>query len=135
MDQIVIPKRLLSQIIQHARDGSPFEVCGLLGGHGQEVLEVYPIKNTELSTVSYFMDPKEQLRAMKAMRQKNQKMVGIYHSHPVAEAYPSQKDVSLAFYDDVAYVIVSLMHEPPQVRAFEIKEGRVKEIPVVEKED
>ncbi|RME67703.1 MAG: M67 family peptidase [Nitrospirae bacterium] len=131
MKQIVIPKKLLSQIIQHAREGNPYEVCGLLGGCDDEVLEVYPIKNTEASTVSYFMDPKEQLRAMKAMREKSQKMVGIYHSHPVAGAYPSQKDVSLAFYDDVAYVIVSLMHEPPQVRAFEIKEGKVKEIPIV----
>ncbi len=132
MDRLIIKANHLKEIIQHALEGSPYEVCGLLGGQDQEVQEVYPIKNTEASTVSYFMDPKEQLQAMKAMRQKGQKMVGIYHSHPVAEAYPSQKDVSLAFYDDVAYVIVSLMHESPQVRAFEIKEGRIREIPIVE---
>ncbi len=130
MQKLKLRATHLEEILSHARQGSPYEVCGLLGGQAEEVQEVYPIENTERSTVSYFMDPKQQLQAMKAMRQKGQKMIGIYHSHPVAEAYPSQKDVNLAFYDDVAYVIVSLMHEPPEVRAFEIKDSKVREIPI-----
>lgn len=130
MDRLRITAQLLHQIISHAREGSPYEVCGLLAGKNDEVQEVYQIDNTEQSTVSYFMDPKQQLQAMKAMRQKGQKMVGIYHSHPVAEAYPSQKDINLAFYEDVAYVIVSLLHEPPKVKAFRIKDGKVTEIPI-----
>lgn len=130
MDSIIISHRDMEDIISHAREGYPEEVCGILAGRDNEVLQVYRMTNTEHSPTSYFMDPKEQFRVMKEMRNRGLKMVGIYHSHPVAEAYPSSRDVSLAFYDDVAYLIISLLNEEPVVRAFEIKESKIRELRV-----
>ncbi len=135
MQTLRIGRRHLEDMLRHAEEGAPEEVCGILAGRGQEVTEVYRMTNTEHSPVSYFMDPKEQFRVMKDMRQKGLKMLGIYHSHPVAGPYPSRKDIDLAFYDDVAYVIISLMGGMPEVKAFRIKDGRAEEIPMEVSED
>jgi proteasome lid subunit RPN8/RPN11 len=131
MKSIKISRQYIDILIQHARAGAPEEVCGILAGAGDEVVEVFEMVNTEHSPVSYFMDPKEQFQIMKAIREKGLKMVAIYHSHPASEAFPSAKDVRLAFYDDLAYIISSLMNDEPIVRAFSIKEGRVEELEIV----
>ena len=56
-------------------------------------------------------------------------MVAIYHSHPGSPAYPSGKDVGLAFYPDSLYIIVGLCDkERPEVRAYRIVEGKVSEV-------
>ena len=128
---IKISEEDINKLIRHAREGYPEEVCGILAGREGEVLEVFQMTNTEHSPVSYFMDPREQFQVMKTIRERGLKMLAIYHSHPDTEAYPSAKDVRLAFYDDLAYIIISLMHEEPVVRAFSIKEGRVEEIRIV----
>jgi proteasome lid subunit RPN8/RPN11 len=74
------------------------------------------------------MDPKEQLRAFKAMRESGFEMRGIFHSHVASEAYPSQKDVRLAFYPDVSYLILSLSDmDRPVLRSYQINEEKVTE--------
>lgn len=115
----------------HAVDGLPNEVCGLLAGKGDRVFDVIPVKNAEPSPVGYFMDPSRQIRVIRMMREKGLNQVGIYHSHTGSPALPSKKDVELAFYPDSAYVIVSLADSHPELKAFEIKNGLVKEFPIV----
>ncbi|GMT47660.1 MAG: hypothetical protein IEMM0007_1226 [bacterium] len=131
MKSIKISRQHIDKLIQHARAGAPEEVCGILAGTDDEVAEVFEMANTERSPVSYFMDPKEQFQVMKAIREMGLRMVAIYHSHPASGAFPSAKDVRLAFYDDLAYIIISLMNDEPVVRAFSIKEGRVEELEIV----
>jgi [CysO sulfur-carrier protein]-S-L-cysteine hydrolase len=131
MAEIIISRAHLSQVISHCRASYPNEACGILSGTGNTVRNVYTMTNAEPSPVSYFMEPQEQFRVMKAMREEGQRMVAIFHSHPHSPAYPSAKDVTLAFYSDAAYVIVSLARaDAPEVRAFTIMEGEVKEISV-----
>ncbi len=132
MEQIRIPASIIDEMVNHAREGYPEEVCGILAGSEDVVTRIFRMTNLEHSPVSYFMDPKEQFQVMKKMRTEGLRMLAIYHSHPDSQAYPSAKDVSLAFYDDVAYIIVSLADDEPQVRAFEIKEGKVKEMVIQE---
>ena len=76
----------------------------------------------------YFMDSIEQLKVVKEIRKEELEMIGIYHSHPGSDAYPSARDVELAFYPAVAYIIVSLKNKQrPEIRAFRIVEGEIKE--------
>jgi len=131
LKEILIEESLLNEMIEHALQGSPEEVCGIVGGNDDRAEEIFRMTNVEHSPVSYFMDSMEQFQVMKDLRKKNLKMVAIYHSHPEAGAYPSSKDVSLAFYDDAAYIIISLIHDKPVVRAFMIREGRVDEVRIV----
>ncbi|MBM3243083.1 M67 family metallopeptidase [Candidatus Poribacteria bacterium] len=115
-------------MIQHAKDELPNEGCGILAGKDGKVLKVYKMTNTDKSPSTFFMEPQEQFEAMKDMRRLGMEMMGIYHSHVASPAYPSPRDVKLAFYPDVCYVIISLNDkENPQVRTFRIQEENISE--------
>jgi proteasome lid subunit RPN8/RPN11 len=124
-----LPRAVYDAMIAHARDGYPNEACGILAGPaGGEPTRFYAMRNADESPISYFMDPKEQLRVFKQMREQGVDMQGIFHSHVASEPYPSQKDVRLAFYPDVSYLIVSLSdRERPLLRSFRIRDERVNE--------
>ena len=55
-------------------------------------------------------------------------MTGIFHSHVASEAYPSQKDIRLAFYAEPSYLIVSLSDmKKPVLRSFKIRDEKATE--------
>lgn len=118
-------------MVSHCRSVYPNEACGILAGKNSVVEKVYEMTNIENSTVSYEMDSREQFQVMKQLRNDRNNMVAIYHSHPHSPAYPSARDVNLAFYSDAAYVIVCLTDKDrPEIKAFEIVEGNVLEIKI-----
>jgi proteasome lid subunit RPN8/RPN11 len=57
-------------------------------------------------------------------------MIAIYHSHPSSPAAPSARDRELAFYEEVVYVIVSLVKLDPVIKGFSIREGHVREVEI-----
>lgn len=126
---MLIERSQKEEIIQHAKEGRPKEVCGILAGKGGKVEKVYKMTNASDSPEScYFMDPKEQLKVMKEIRNAGLEIVGIYHSHPATEAYPSVRDVELAFYPEASYIIISLKKkEAPELRAFRMVAGHIEE--------
>lgn len=131
MTGLIIPKQIIEKMIVHCRSVYPSEACGILAGRDNAVEKAFEMTNTENSPVSYFMDPKEQFHAMKEMRTLGLDMLAIYHSHPHSPAFPSQKDVSLAFYTDSAYVIVSLADQKtPEVKAYAINDGSISELTI-----
>ncbi len=128
MHGITIPQHIYDDMISWCREGYPNEVCGILAGSGNEVSRLYRMRNAEASPVSYLMDSKEQFQVMKALRDDKLSIVALFHSHPDSAAYPSAKDVQLAFYEDSAYVIVSLAQREPVAKAFFIQNGTVEEV-------
>lgn len=121
-------KRQKDEMIEHSRRESPHEACGMLAGKHEKVERVYQMTNTDKSSETFFMDPKEQFKVMKETRNLGLKMVGIYHSHPETEAYPSAHDVELAFYPEISYVIISLRDKDnPRIRLFRIVDGEISE--------
>ena len=126
---IVIPKNIYNEMIDHAKTGYPNEACGILAGaEAKKTAAFFPMKNLDESSISYFMDPKEQLRVFKEIREKNWQMLGIFHSHVASVAFPSQKDVRLAFYPEVSYLIVSLSDKKkPVLRSFVIQDEKITE--------
>lgn len=127
---ISLPKKIYGEMIEHACAGFPNEACGILASKKADgaAERYFPMRNLDESSISYFMDPKEQLRVFKEMRAGGLEMRGIFHSHVASEAVPSQKDVRLAFYPDVSYLIVSLSdRERPVLRSFRIHEEKVTE--------
>jgi len=125
---LYLTKAQKDQLIEHARAGSPNEVCGILAGKEEKIDKIYQMTNTEQSPETFFMDSQEQLKVIKEIRSQGLEMSAIYHSHPETQAYPSAQDVSLAFYPDASYVIVSLKDESdPKIRSFKIVEGKIEE--------
>lgn len=130
-DEFYIPKDIFDELISHCKEASPHEACGILAGKGNEASNIYKMTNIEKSPVSYFMDSKEQFKVMKDIRGNNLKMLAIFHSHPSSQAYPSPKDLSLAFYEDAVYIIVSLIEKEPVVKGYLMREGKIEEIGIV----
>lgn len=157
---LIVPPELQAELVRLAREGDPDEVCGILGGQGERVERVCPVRNaaeeipadsgvfrdrhTGTATsgskpVHYYMDPRDQLRVYNELDQLELDVVGYYHSHTHTEARPSPTDVRLA--NDLAafYVLVSL-EEPgqPSVRAWKVlkaepgaETGELQEHPIV----
>lgn len=125
---LVLRKDLLDKIIAQCKKEFPNEACGILAGKDAQVEQVYEMTNRDKSPESYFMETKEQFKVMKEIRSKGLEMLGIYHSHVKSPAYPSGRDVEMAFYPEASYVIVSLKDQDnPSIRSFKIREEKTSE--------
>jgi proteasome lid subunit RPN8/RPN11 len=155
---LVFPERLQQELVTHARDGNPEEVCGILAGRNDRVERVFKVNNTadEVSAerdvfrdrstgapakgrkaVHYYMDPRDQLRVYNEIDALGLDVVGYYHSHTHTEARPSPTDIRLANDLSAYYVLVSLTDQP-SVRAWRIKKaeptdesGELLEVPIM----
>ena len=106
-------------LIVMARAAPRVEVCALLGGRDNQLTSIYPVSNiADDPTTRFLLDPEGQIDAMKAMREVDEDLRGIFHSHPASSATPSATDEALASYPDVYYLIVSLADELTELRAY-----------------
>lgn len=117
---IRIPESVFNRMVEHAEKESPLECCGILGGKGHTVEKVFELQNAEKSSIRYTMSPQEQMRVFEELEKGAMEMVAIYHSHPQTIPFPSETDVKLAFYPEVASIIISLKEKEPVVKAFRI---------------
>ncbi|MBK9315237.1 MAG: M67 family metallopeptidase [Acidobacteria bacterium] len=127
---ITVPRGILNAILEQAGSASPSECCGLLSGTDNTVDLCHPLRNNSPEPhLRYFASPEDLFEAMREMREEGRSLVAIYHSHPRGQAYPSQTDIELAFYPDVAYLIQSLDPQP-EIRAWRIVDRTVSEIKI-----
>ena len=125
-------------IISHCFDSFPDEACGLLAGplapEGTagtgEVSGAYPCENADRSARTYTVDPGDYLRSMRDAESRGHEIIGVWHSHTHTDAYPSPTDVRQAVDPAWWYVIVSLKYGEPVLRAYEIRDGAITEVPV-----
>lgn len=125
MSNLVLQRRHLNEILFHAREASPAECCGLIGGtEDGRTQSIYRLANVAADTeVAYEAAPEQLFAAQRQMRKSGESLLAIYHSHPRAsEPTPSETDVRLAYYPSATYLIVGLAGDEPVVGAFEISE-------------
>jgi [CysO sulfur-carrier protein]-S-L-cysteine hydrolase len=120
-----ISERLLGEVVAHARAGLPNEACGILAGVAGEASRYFPAVNADASPYRYSIAGDELLGIVTAIEDAGEEVVAICHSHTRSPARPSATDVELAFWPDAAYLIVSLLTAPAQVKAFTIRDQRV----------
>ena len=156
-ERLAFPEALRQELIAHAREGDPDEVCGVLAGRDGRVERVFRVNNTADTVaadsgvfreresgvpaagrkpVHYYMDPRDQLRVYNEVDDLGLDVIGYYHSHTHSEARPSPTDIRLATDLTPVYVLVSLV-ERPTVRAWRIAKadptdetGEVIEVPL-----
>jgi len=126
--KVTISKDLYKRIINHARREFPLECCGLISGIAEAdsilIKEIYEMRNIDASSEHFSMDPKEQFKVVKAIRDRGYSLVGNYHSHPNTPSRPSEEDIRLAYDPEMIYCIVSLEKEEPVLHFFEIKPSK-----------
>lgn len=112
--QIKLKSNDATRILKHGEVDYPNECCGFLLGNIENdvriVSKARPVVNSreqENRYNRYYIPPDEYLRVERQAKDEDLQVLGIYHSHPDAEAQPSQYDLdhSWPFY---SYIIVSV---------------------------
>lgn len=121
MPTIKMQATIFDAIVEHARDGKPEEICGIMRGRGTDIYELYRARNVAAERIeNYDVDPRALLLQFE-FEDAGDEMMGIYHSHPVSVAYPSATDAWNAHYPDTIYFICSLeFDDAPVIRAFQM---------------
>lgn len=114
---ITFSRATYDEIIAHAREGAPEEICGVLAGdHGDEestVAAAHPTENVaDRPRTRYYIDPEEQFEVIEAIEEAGREVAGFYHSHPAGPTLPSETDADRATWPGLSYVIVALDGEP-----------------------
>jgi proteasome lid subunit RPN8/RPN11 len=100
---------------RHGEETYPYECCGILLGRfeaeGQRVVtSLARCGNTRADSPRnrYHIDPKELIRIQREGRERDEDIVGFYHSHPDHPAEFSSTDLAEAHWFRCSYVITSV---------------------------
>ncbi|MDD5686584.1 MAG: M67 family metallopeptidase [Elusimicrobia bacterium] len=122
-----IPKKIIGFIFAQGEKESPIESCGYLAGKKAQIFKHYPMRNSDLSSEHFSLDPKEQFNCIRQAREEGFDILAVYHTHPSTPARPSAEDIRLAYDPAIIYVICSLIPESKDIKAFRIIKGQVTE--------
>jgi [CysO sulfur-carrier protein]-S-L-cysteine hydrolase len=120
-----LPRAIADEIAEHARTGLPDEACGIVSGADATATRFHPAVNADASPFRYSIDSQDLLRIVTDIDDAEEDLLAIYHSHTRSPAFPSRTDVELAFWPDAAYLIVSLASDPPDLKAYSIRDGQI----------
>jgi proteasome lid subunit RPN8/RPN11 len=121
----------LEFIKRHGESEYPFECCGFLIGQTldnlKSVFSTLPVENSreiENRHNRYLIPPQNYMEAERLARAQNLDIIGFYHSHPDAEARPSQFDLDHSW-PVYSYLIVSVINgKASKVTSWQLKEDR-----------
>lgn len=120
-----------AQLIGHAYDRYPEEMCGLLAGNAArgEASVYYPCRNTTRSGRVFEIHPLDYQRAEDDADARGLELVAIVHSHTHTEPYPSPTDIGVAeaLGPWFRWVIVGLKRDAPETRSYRIEGAKVSE--------
>jgi proteasome lid subunit RPN8/RPN11 len=109
-----IGKSHYEAIRRHGEETYPHECCGVLLGQMEDdariVTSTARAGNTRTDSAHnrYNIDPKELVRIQRQARERNEDIIGFYHSHPDHPAQWSQTDLADAHWFGCSYVITSV---------------------------
>ena len=111
---IEIAEAQLELVRRTGEESYPRECCGFLLGKARDgsksVFSVQPSRNSAAAPNQrnrYLIDPLDYLETHKNARNRGKEIIGFFHSHPDAEARPSEFDTEHAW-PWYSYLIVSV---------------------------
>ena len=121
---VYLPRSLADELIAHAREGRPEEVCGVVGVGQDRVVRLERARNVATNRqVRFEIDSRDLAKVIQIDRDGLE--VGFYHSHPASRAYPSETDVLFArLWPGTLQLMVSLRYDPvpgPELHAYRIE--------------
>ena len=122
------PRAVLDAIVDHAREASPAECCGVLLGSDGQIAAAVRTVNRSNDPNAFIVDPKGHIEARSEARRLGIAVVGFYHSHVRSGARPSPRDLAEASYPEHLYLIVSLATGEGEMRLFRLESGGFTEV-------
>jgi proteasome lid subunit RPN8/RPN11 len=122
VDRLYVPRSIRDEIMIHLLEAAPNEGVGLLAVGSTfrddddllaiEAVRFFPGTNVDRSPARYTMAPEEVVHALREMRNADQRLGVIVHSHLRGPATPSATDIREANYPDALMMIVSFAVQP-----------------------
>ena len=116
----MLPRLLQDDIVAHARAEFPRECCGMIAGKSGVARRVLCCANDHPTPETRYRVSSRDLPLAVRIEDEGLELTAIYHSHPRSPAFPSPTDRAEARWPDSLHVLVSLLGEPPELRAFRI---------------
>ena len=120
-------KKILSE---HSENQKPNEACAILFGKGDLVSELFLTENIEASPINFTISNDQLIEAYRTAEEKDLEVIGIFHSHPNSDAFPSNTDIEFMQSNPVVWIIYSGVNK--NFRAF-ILESKIIEISIDKK--
>ena len=127
LKKIILSESIKKILRQHAENEIPNESCAILYGNDQKVSEVFLTKNIEESPVNFTISNEQLIEGYKIAEEKKIEVIGIFHSHPNSEAYPSNTDKKFMHSNPVVWIIYSGINK--NFKAY-VLESEIIEIPI-----
>ena len=108
---IILTEEQKQQLENHAEKFLPNESCALLFGkikHDESIVqEIFLVDNIAESPVNFTISNEDLIKGYKIAEEKKLEVIGIFHSHPTSEAYPSNTDKKFMLSNPVVWIIHS----------------------------
>lgn len=129
MQKIILSQSDKKILTDHAENEKPNESCAILFGKNETILEVFLTKNIEESPVNFTISNEQLIEGYKIAEKKGLDVIGIFHSHPNSEAFPSSTDKEFMESNPVVWMIYSGINK--DFKAY-LLESDLKEIDIQE---
>jgi proteasome lid subunit RPN8/RPN11 len=96
LQSITLTKSQKQILVNHANSENPNESCAILFGkkddQNTQVQKIFLTENIEKSPVNFTISAEQILEADNMEKKSSMKIIGIFHSHPNSDAFPSETD-------------------------------------------
>ena len=127
MQKIILSETDKKILSEYSENQKPNESCAILFGKNDIVSDLFLTENTEESPVNFTISNEQLIEGYKIAEQKGLDVIGIFHSHPDSDAFPSNTDKKFMESNPVVWIIYSGINK--NFRAF-ILESEILEIPI-----
>ena len=132
MQKIILSKIQKKILLDHSNKEEPNESCAILYGNkkGEEstVKEIWLTENIDASPIEFTLSNEQTLEMYEKSEELNLEIIGIFHSHPKGEAYPSHTDEKFMKINQDGYVWIIYSGINKNFKAFVLE----SEIPIEE---
>ena len=129
MNSIILSKQVKKILAEFSENQKPNESCAILFGKDNQVLDLFLTENIEESPVNFTISNNQLIEGYRIAEEKKLEVIGIFHSHPNSDAFPSSTDKKFMQSNPVVWIIYSGMNK--NFKAF-ILESDIVEIPISE---
>ncbi len=107
MQEIILSQTDKKILSEYSENQKPNESCAILFGKNNQVLDLFLTENIEKSPANFTISNKQLIEGYKIAEEKKMDVIGIFHSHPNSDAYPSNTDKKFMQSNPVVWIIYS----------------------------
>jgi proteasome lid subunit RPN8/RPN11 len=124
LQEIILKQAEKKILSQYSENQKPNESCAILFGKNNQVLDVFLTENIDESPVNFTISNKQLIEGYKIAEDKKMDVIGIFHSHPNSDAFPSNTDKKFMQSNPVVWIIYSGINK--NFRAFILESDTIE---------